>query len=84
MLLTKPHGHGDVHSLLLNTGTLDKWVAAGKKWLFFFQDTNAFCFRTFLPALGAAALQVCALQPSRSVSSSCEPRSIPKQPAISW
>ena len=24
-LLTKPHGHGDVHFLLHSTGTLDRW-----------------------------------------------------------
>ena len=42
-VLTKPHGHGDVHSLLLYTGVLDTWVAQGRKWLYFFQDTNAHC-----------------------------------------
>eukprot|EP01052_Picozoa_sp_SAG31_P018417 SAG31_NODE_1304_length_8894_cov_22.532689_3_plen_384_part_00 len=71
-LLTKPHGHGDVHSLLVQTGVLDRWIAAGKKWLFFFQDTNAFCFRTFLPALGASVLQ------DYDFSSICIPR-MPKQ-----
>ena len=44
-LQTKPHGHGDVHVLLQQSGVLEQWVAAGKQWLFFFQDTNAFAFR---------------------------------------
>ena len=26
-LLTKPHGHGDVHLLLHSTGTLERWQA---------------------------------------------------------
>eukprot|EP00397_Hematodinium_sp_SG-2012_P015902 GEMP01016205.1.p2 GENE.GEMP01016205.1~~GEMP01016205.1.p2 ORF type:complete len:276 (+),score=52.74 GEMP01016205.1:328-1155(+) len=34
-LVTKPHGHGDVHSLLLDTGTLAKWQTLGKKRLVF-------------------------------------------------
>lgn len=27
-LLTKPHGHGDVHFLLHSSGTIDKWEQA--------------------------------------------------------
>ena len=48
-LQTKPHGHGDVHVLLQQSGVLEQWVAAGKQWLFFFQDTNAFAFRAPQP-----------------------------------
>jgi len=48
-LLTKPHGHGDVHFLLHSTGTLERWLAAGVRWVYFFQDTNAPCFKV-LPA----------------------------------
>lgn len=29
-LLTKPHGHGDVHFLLHRTGLARRWVAEGK------------------------------------------------------
>ena len=49
---TKPHGHGDVHSLLYSSGLLKKWVAAGVKWVAFFQDTNALVFRGLPAALG--------------------------------
>ena len=51
---TKPHGHGDVHSLLYSTGTVKKWAEAGKKWLLFFQDTNPLVFRVFPAAVGVS------------------------------
>ena len=34
---TKPHGHGDVHSLLYSHGVAKKWVANGIHWISFFQ-----------------------------------------------
>lgn len=37
---SKPHGHGDVHSLMYSTGTAQKWLDGGIKYLYFFQDTN--------------------------------------------
>ncbi|CAN0478532.1 unnamed protein product, partial [Ectocarpus sp. 8 AP-2014] len=40
-LETKPHGHGDVHHLLLREGVAEKLKEGGFEWLFFFQDTNA-------------------------------------------
>lgn len=40
-LETKPHGHGDVHHLLLREGVAEKLKGEGFEWLFFFQDTNA-------------------------------------------
>lgn len=40
-LETKPHGHGDVHHLLLREGIADELKRRGFEWLFFFQDTNA-------------------------------------------
>ncbi|CAM9707088.1 unnamed protein product, partial [Hapterophycus canaliculatus] len=40
-LETKPHGHGDVHHLLLREGVAEKLKQDGFEWLFFFQDTNA-------------------------------------------
>jgi UDP-sugar pyrophosphorylase len=52
-LQTKPHGHGDVHSLLHTSGLLRRWVAAGTRWVCFFQDTNALVFRALPAALGA-------------------------------
>lgn len=51
-LQTKPHGHGDVHSLLYSSGLLKRWVQAGVKWVAFFQDTNALVFRGLPAALG--------------------------------
>ena len=61
-ILCKPHGHGDVHSLLAQSGLPKKWLNRGLKRVFFFQDTNAFALRTLLPALGSTAsrnLDVC-------------------------
>ena len=52
---TKPHGHGDVHVLLHSSGLLGRWVAAGVKWVAFFQDTNALVFRGLPAAIGARA-----------------------------
>ncbi len=49
-LETKPHGHGDVHSLLFLEGLTKKWLKEGRKWIVFFQDTNGLAFRS-LPAL---------------------------------
>jgi len=53
-LLTKPHGHGDVHALMHSTGTAAAWAAAGIEWVCFFQDTNGLVFRGLLPALGVS------------------------------
>jgi len=52
---TKPHGHGDVHSLMFSTGTAARWKETyGTKWTLFFQDTNAPVFRSYISALGVA------------------------------
>ena len=53
---TKPHGHGDVHSLLHASGTARRWARQGFEWVVFFQDTNALVFRGLLPSLGAHCL----------------------------
>ena len=53
----KPHGHGDVHSLMLSTGTANKWLYAGVKWCVFFQDTNGLAFIT-LPAMIGVSLSL--------------------------
>jgi UDP-sugar pyrophosphorylase len=63
MLDTKPHGHGDVHSLLYGQGIVERWVnppaAAGSKripveWIVFFQDTNGLVFRAIPAAVGVS------------------------------
>ena len=51
-LETKPHGHGDVHQLLHSTGLAQKWAEKKRKYILFFQDTNAFTFNTCLGAVG--------------------------------
>jgi len=33
---TKPHGHGDIHTLLFMSGLAEKWNAENRKWLFIF------------------------------------------------
>ena len=50
----KPHGHGDVHGLLLQTGLAQKWKNEERKWLFFFQDTNSLSMRSLCACLGAS------------------------------
>mmetsp|Transcript_18562 Transcript_18562/g.33252 ORF Transcript_18562/g.33252 Transcript_18562/m.33252 type:complete len:498 (-) Transcript_18562:60-1553(-) len=47
---TKPHGHGDVHTLLHTSGIVDKWLKEGRRWIMFFQDTNGLIFQA-VPAL---------------------------------
>eukprot|EP00357_Protocruzia_adherens_P032447 CAMPEP_0115010868 /NCGR_PEP_ID=MMETSP0216-20121206/23605_1 /TAXON_ID=223996 /ORGANISM="Protocruzia adherens, Strain Boccale" /LENGTH=578 /DNA_ID=CAMNT_0002379231 /DNA_START=194 /DNA_END=1930 /DNA_ORIENTATION=+ len=49
-LETKPHGHGDVHTLLHQHEVVSTWKEQGKKWIMFFQDTNALVFKA-IPAL---------------------------------
>ena len=55
VLDTKPHGHGDVHMLLYQTGIIQRWVKeAGRKHVIFFQDTNGLVFRAIPAALGVS------------------------------
>ncbi|KAL4576990.1 hypothetical protein LXL04_013091 [Taraxacum kok-saghyz] len=51
---TKPHGHGDVHSLLYSSGLLKEWKDAGLRWVLFFQDTNGLLFKAIPAALGVS------------------------------
>ncbi|XP_026457565.1 UDP-sugar pyrophosphorylase-like [Papaver somniferum] len=51
---TKPHGHGDVHSLLYSSGLLKTLKDAGLKWVLFFQDTNGLLFKAIPSALGVS------------------------------
>ncbi len=55
-IMTKPHGHGDVHTLLHQSGVAKKWKDdLGKKWVIFFQDTNPLTFKSLLPLLAVSA-----------------------------
>ena len=51
---TKPHGHGDVHTLLYMTGLAKKWAQEGRKWICLFQDTNPLVFRSYPAVLGVS------------------------------
>ena len=51
---SKPHGHGDVHSLLHTSKTAERWKSVGIKWIFFFQDTNGLAFFTLPAQLGVS------------------------------
>lgn len=53
-VVAKPHGHGDVHSLLHSSGTARKWKNAGIKYIMFFQDTNGLGFYTLPAMLGVS------------------------------
>ena len=57
LIETKPHGHGDVHVLLYQTGLAKKWLSQGKKWVILFQDTNPLVFRSFPSVLGVSKIQ---------------------------
>ena len=67
-ILTKPHGHGDVHTLLHSSGTLAAWLKQGVRWTYFFQDTNALAFKVLPAALGVSK------RLSLQVNSVCVPR----------
>ena len=55
-IMTKPHGHGDVHTLLHQHGVAQKWKnELGKKWVVFFQDTNPLTFKSLLPLLAVSS-----------------------------
>ena len=57
-LMTKPHGHGDVHYLLHQTGLAKQWYEEeNRKWVCFFQDTNGLVFRSMCASLGISALR---------------------------
>ena len=51
---SKPHGHGDVHSLMHSSGLARKWLTEGIKWCVFFQDTNALAFHSLPVMLGVS------------------------------
>ncbi|CAN0327831.1 unnamed protein product, partial [Discosporangium mesarthrocarpum] len=57
-VLTKPHGHGDVHSLMHSTCTARKWAETGSRWVVFMQawglDTNGLALHTLAATLGVS------------------------------
>ncbi|RLN91165.1 hypothetical protein BBJ28_00021598 [Nothophytophthora sp. Chile5] len=55
LLVMKPHGHGDVHTLLHTSGLAAKWQQEGKQYVHFIQDTNYLILNSVLPMLGACA-----------------------------
>lgn len=54
-IITKPHGHGDIHNLLYDSGVAQKWLAMGKEWMIFIQDTNALAMKAIPSILGVSA-----------------------------
>ena len=54
LLQTKPHGHGDIHFLLYQSGLAQKWINEGRKYMIQFMDTNALAFNCVLSTLGAS------------------------------
>lgn len=53
-VITKPHGHGDIHNLLYDSGVAKKWMEMGKEWMVFIQDTNALALKTIPSVLGVS------------------------------
>ncbi|MFM8983116.1 MAG: UTP--glucose-1-phosphate uridylyltransferase, partial [Spartobacteria bacterium] len=53
----KPHGHGDIHTLLHTSGTAKKFATSGIRHLLFIQDTNGQVFNAALAALGVSELR---------------------------
>jgi UDP-sugar pyrophosphorylase len=53
-IVTKPHGHGDVHALLYQHQVAKKWKEQGIEWLVCFQDTNGLSFHTLPLMLGVS------------------------------
>lgn len=41
-ILTKPHGHGDVHALMHSSGTARSWKEEGCEWVVFMQVCRGF------------------------------------------
>jgi len=54
-IITKPHGHGDVHNLLFDSGVAKKWKDMGKKWMVFIQDTNALALKAIPSIIGVSS-----------------------------
>eukprot|EP01054_Gregarina_sp_Poly1_P003758 Gregarina_sp_Poly_1__3757@NODE_2113_length_2665_cov_900_628176_g1363_i0_p1_GENE_NODE_2113_length_2665_cov_900_628176_g1363_i0NODE_2113_length_2665_cov_900_628176_g1363_i0_p1_ORF_typecomplete_len582_score68_03UDPGP/PF01704_18/4_6e68_NODE_2113_length_2665_cov_900_628176_g1363_i08242569 len=64
----KPHGHGDVHTLMHQRDLPSAWLKQGMEWVFFFQDTNALSMRSLPVCLGISKTK------NFSMNSLCIPR----------
>ncbi|SCM23246.1 UTP--glucose-1-phosphate uridylyltransferase, putative [Plasmodium chabaudi adami] len=53
-LSKKPHGHGDIHTLIKKHIQLDDLIQKGYKYLYFFQDTNALAIKVLFVCLGVS------------------------------
>jgi len=53
-IITKPHGHGDIHNLLYDSGVAKKWRDMGKEWMIFIQDTNALALKAVPSIIGVS------------------------------
>jgi len=53
-IVTKPHGHGDVHLYLNQSGLLKKWTDEGKEYIFIFNDTNPLIFKLLPSVIGVS------------------------------
>jgi UDP-sugar pyrophosphorylase len=56
-LVTKPHGHGDVHALLHASGVLPEWSAANTSHVVFLQDSNALIYNSLISAVGVSVAE---------------------------
>lgn len=54
-VLSKPHGHGDIHALLHSHEVAKTWLSNGIEWTVFFQDTNGLAFHSLPLALGVSS-----------------------------
>ena len=54
LLETKPHGHGDVHYLLYQSGKVKKWLEEGKRYMVQFMDTNVLAFNCIPASIGSS------------------------------
>lgn len=56
-LILKPHGHGDIHTLLHTTGTAKRFASEGVRYLLFIQDTNGQVFNAAMAAIGISEIR---------------------------
>ena len=54
LLETKPHGHGDIHYLLYQSGKVKQWFIQGKRYMVQFMDTNVLAFNCIPASIGAS------------------------------
>ena len=54
VIATKPHGHGDVHLLLHQSGLAQRWSQHGVQHILFFQDTNPLWCNALIATLGVS------------------------------